>query len=119
MICWGTEIIAGGNAFEDLEAARTLLAGGRVAADRDGRDHDARGQGVGGRGRHRRGRGVDRRRGRQRFPPPMEHGVALDHVMEPVAKACYTYTQSWADGQPTATGHETWANLCSHPYTSA
>jgi len=54
-----------------------------------------------------------------RFPPPMEHGVALDHVMEPVAKACYTYTRSWADGQPTATGHETWANLCSHPYTSA
>jgi hypothetical protein len=39
--------------------------------------------------------------------------------MEPVAKACYTYTRSWADGQPTATGHETWANLCSHPYTSA
>jgi hypothetical protein len=49
----------------------------------------------------------------------MEHGVALDHVMEPVAKECYTYTRSWADSQPTATGHETWANLCSHPYTSA
>jgi hypothetical protein len=28
-------------------------------------------------------------------PPPMEHGVALDHVMEPVAKECYTYTRSW------------------------
>ena len=52
-------------------------------------------------------------------PPPMEHGVALDHVMEPVAKECYTYTRSWADGQPTTTGHETWANLYSHPYTSA
>jgi hypothetical protein len=26
VICRGTEIIAGGNAFEDLEAARTLLA---------------------------------------------------------------------------------------------
>ena len=26
-------------------------------------------------------------------PPPMEHGVALDHVMEPVAKECYTYTR--------------------------
>ena len=51
--------------------------------------------------------------------PPLEHGVALDHVMEPVVKECYTYTRSWADGQPTATGHETWANLCSHPYTSA
>ena len=39
-------------------------------------------------------------------PPPLERGVALDHVMEPVAKECYIYTRSWADGQPTTTGHE-------------
>jgi hypothetical protein len=32
-------------------------------------------------------------------PPPLERGVALDHVMEPVAKECYTYTRSWC---PTA-----------------
>jgi hypothetical protein len=50
---------------------------------------------------------VDRRRGRQRFPPPMERGVVLDHVMEPVAKECYTYTRSWAGDQPTTTGYET------------
>jgi hypothetical protein len=50
-------------------------------------------------------------------PPPMERGVALDHVMEPVAKECYTYTRSWADGRPTTTGHETWANRCFHPPT--
>jgi hypothetical protein len=44
-------------------------------------------------------------------PPPMEHSVALDHVMEPVAKECYIYTRSWADGQlasrsPRAMKHE-------------
>jgi hypothetical protein len=35
----------------------------------------------------------------------MEHGVALDHVMEPVAKECYTYTRSWPTASLPADHH--------------
>ena len=53
------------------------------------------------------GGGVDRRRGRQRFPASSGARCGSRRLMEPVAKECYTYTRSWAGGQPTTTGHET------------
>ena len=48
----------------------------------------------------------------------MERGVALDHVMDPVAKECYTYTRFWADGQPITTGHEHGRPMLPPPYSS-
>jgi hypothetical protein len=51
-------------------------------------------------------------------PPPMEHGGVLDHVMDPVAKECYTYTRSGpaASRQPRATKHG--RSYAATPYTS-
>jgi hypothetical protein len=61
--------------------------------------------------------GVDRRRGRQRFPP--WSAVLVSAIDGTSCQGVLHLHAVLGGGQPTTRGHETWVNLCCHPpYTS-